>query len=30
MPGIGSPTLPALRIPCSGLAVQQTVHSDNP
>src|SRR6476646_2765745 len=26
----GRPTLPALRRPCSGLAVQQTVHSDSP
>jgi hypothetical protein len=29
-PGSASPTLPALRTPCTGLAVQTTVHSDSP
>ncbi len=30
IPGIGSPTLPAFRTPCSGFSVQTTVHSDSP
>jgi hypothetical protein len=28
--GSGSPTVPGLRTPCSGFAVQHTVHSDSP